>query len=1101
MNTFRINIFYQSFLKCIIILLFISSRLISQETNSHASGRVLSEMNSALSGATVTAIHEPTQSKYVTVSHINGNFNFFNLTPGGPYTIIISSSGFKNLKTENLIVHFKNEHFSLGNTEATAFILEKSIVTLNEVVVKSNSITNNKTGIETSITSSTLQSMPTISRSFQDFLRIIPQAKVTGDGVISLAGQNNRFNSFFIDGANNNDILGLAANGTNGGLTGSPPVSIEAIEEIKVLLSPYDVQYGNFTGGSINAITRSGSNENKSSAWYYFRNQNLAGRSPKPIENPRAPGTFDRPRLSNFINQTFGAWNSGAFIKNKLFYFALLEKQADVKPQPFNISEYKGNTNQQQLLALSDFLKSTYQYDPGSFLETRDELNATRLILKFDWNASIRNKLMLAYRYNNAERTTPRIQSSATTVLFRNNGIILPARTHTASFEWKSFFKNGMNNRLLFTYTNQLDDRKWIGDPFPGVSIQDGTGTIILGSDAASGAQGFKGNDVTLFDAFKFIKKNHVLTLGVDINYSKLEHTVIPNYFGLYQYRNLGDFINGAYPARFIRSFPPTNNAVVTNDYTMSKFTTFRSSAFINDEIKVGLNLKVNMGLRLDVNSVFSKGKEDNFFTDTAIRIISKYYDLEGAVSGEIRTQWMLSPRIGFNYKLPKHQLTFRGGAGIFAGHGINVWLSNLVGDRFGSIDINPQQYGLNFNSNPYNQPSPGSLNINTDNLKGDPNLLAKDFKYPSVFRASLAADKKLNNWLFSIEAIQTKNIHETVFRNVNILPPVRISASPDSRNIYSLNTAPDKIPLRSNGTNPYSNIFLVTNNNGKKGSAYSISFIINKQIKTLSLNSSYTYGSSKLLFEITGPQTPIAAQWRNMETVNGRNFTTLSTSDNDMQHRITTWISKQINYAKNAAATISIFYNGQSGSPYSYVYSGSIVNDNGNREIFDLIYIPTATDLTLMNFTPLAIGGITYTPQQQKNLLNEFIQNDKYLNKHRGEFAERNGARLPFTHIVDVRIQHDFKIRLKNKNVGLSITYDVFNFTNMLNKEWGNIYFLSNDAYPLITFAGYANTATLTPQYQHRPVNGKPYSLQTSTAPGNSARWISQLGLKMNLN
>jgi hypothetical protein len=270
------------------------------------------------------------------------------------------------------------------------------------------------------------------------------------------------------------------------------------------------------------------------------------------------------------------------------------------------------------------------------------------------------------------------------------------------------------------------------------------------------------------------------------------------------------------------------------------------------------------------------------------------------------------------------------------------------------------------------------------------------------------------------------------------------------------LNSAPDKVPLKTNGSNPYGNIFLITNNKGEKGSAYSLSFIIGKQVNSFSFNGSYTYGRSDLLFEITGPQTVIQAQWRNMETVNGRNYTTLSTSDNDMQHRMTAWVSKKITYAKSKAATsVSMFYNGQSGNPYSYVYNGSMVNDNGNnnREIFDLIYIPTLNELSLMNFVAIRNnnGEVTFSPQHQKDLLNDFIERDKYLKQQRGKFAERNGARLPFTHIIDVRLQQDVAIKIKSKKVGLTITYDVFNFTNLLNKNWGRIYFLSNDAFPLI--------------------------------------------------
>ncbi|MEJ7823317.1 MAG: carboxypeptidase regulatory-like domain-containing protein [Chitinophagaceae bacterium] len=1082
-------------LTCLLLLFLITTHLHAQETNSQVSGKIISNKNESLAGATVTAIHQPTKNIFTALSSRDGYFHLFNLKPGGPYTFTVSYTGFETIRKDDVF-------FNLSNNDAVNFILQEKNITLAAVSVTAS--VNTKTGIETEINNQKLLTLPSISRSLQDFIRVVPQAKVTGEGVISLAGQNNRFNAFFIDGANNNDILGLAVNGTTGGLTGAPPVSIEALEQIKVLLAPYDVQYGTFTGGSINAITKSGSNETKASAWYNFRNENLAGRAPQPLEKPGLPGEFYRPRLSSFFNQTFGIWNSGPLIKNKLFYFALIEKQAETKPQPFNISEYRGNSNQQQLFALSDSLQMKYGYDPGSFLETKDELNATRMILKFDWNASTKDKFMLSYRYNDAERTTPRVQSSSRSIIFQNNGITIPARTHSASFEWKHFFKRRMNNRFLLTFTNLMEDRQWIGQPFPNVEVQDGNGTIVFGSDAVSGAQGFKANDITLFNAFKLIKKNHVVTIGADVNYTKLNHTSIPNFFGFYQYRNLNDFISGSFPSRFQRSLPLGADSIITDNYVTSKFSTLRSSAFINDELKIGPNLKLNMGLRLDMNSIFSKRKEDKFFNDTAVKIITKYYDLHGATSGKVmEPNLALSPRFGISYKLPKYDLTLRGGAGIFVGRSINVWASNVVGSNTSeSIDINPQQYGLYFNADPFKQPSPRSLNVEA---KGNLNLMAKNFKYPSVFRTSFTAEKKIkSNWTFSIEGILTKNINETVFKNVNILPPVLRSALPDSRNIYSLNSAPDKIPLKSNGSNPYGNIFLITNNKKKKGSAYSLSFIIDKQVNTFSFNSSYTYGKSKLLFEITGPQTPIIAQWRNLETVNGRNFTSLSTSDNDMQHRMTAWVSKKIIYSKSKAATsISMFYNGQSGNPYSYVYDGSIVNDNGNREIFDLIYVPTLNELSLMNFVAIrnTNGPVTFSTQQQKDLLNEFIESDKYLKKHRGEFAKRNGARLPFTHIIDVRLQQDVVIKIKSKKVGLTITYDVFNFTNMLNKDWGRIYFLSNDAYPLIRFAGYANTTTLTPQYQYTPVKGKPYKLQTSTAPGNSARWLSQIGIKLNLN
>lgn len=1079
-----------------------------QETNSNGFGRVVSDNNETIASATVTVVHEPTQNKYVVVTRKDGSFYFFNLKPGGPYSIIISSIGYETLQKTNLYIHLTSKHFLLNDSEFTDFILQKRIVALQEIVINANP-GNNKNGIETIITSSTLQSLPTINRGFQDLIRLIPQAKVNAAGAISLAGQNNRFNAFFIDGTNNNDIQGTAANGTNGGQTGAPPVSMEAIEEIQVLLAPYNVQYGNFTGGSINAIIRSGSNENKASAWYYFRNENLAGKSPQPIEKPGFPGEFYRPRLANFFNQTFGAWNSGAIIKNKAFYFVLFEKQSESRPRQFNMSDYRGSSNQQQLFALSDSLQSKYQYDPGSFLEAKDELNITRLNLKFDWNASVTNKFMLSYRYNYAERVTSGVSGTAF-VYFHNIAFKVPAKTHTASFEWNHFIKKDKNNRLLITFTNQLDDRKAMGQSFPRVSIADGVGFITFGSDANSAVFDFKASDITLFDAFKFIRKQHVFTIGLDLNYSTLINSSIPNYFGNYQFRNLNDFINGAFPNRLQRSFPLADES--NSDHTTGavKFTAIRTSSFVNDEVRLGTYLTLNFGLRLDIHSMPKKPALDKFFNDTAINIISKYYDLDGASSGKaMKSQWVFSPRIGVEYKLSQYGINIRGGAGIFAGHIVNVWAYNVYDNVTGSIDINPQQYGLNFIADPYNQPTPQSLNIDVSNLKGELNIMAKKFKYPSVFRTTIAVEKNLNNNLtLSIEAILTKNIQEMVFRNVNILPPFARSASPDSRNVYSLNSTTNKIPLRANGTNPYPQVYLITNNHEKKGSSLSLSFIASKQVNGFTFNSSYTYGRSKLLFELMGVNNSIGMQWRNMETINGRNFATPSVSDNDLRHRVVCWVSKKMVYAKTkAATTISLFYNGQSGDPYSYVYNGSMINDNGVRDNFDLIYIPLASELagdfSTMNFVPITntSGQLVYSSQQQKQFLNDFIETDKYLRKHRGEFAERNGARLPFTHSIDLRLQQDFKLKIKSKDVHFAIIYDVFNFANMLNKDWGHIYSVVGGNFPLIRFAGYANTTTLTPQYQFSPLNGLPYSLSTNSAPGSSARWISQVGIKININ
>jgi len=1091
-NTYTIALFY-----VLSLAYFTPGDLYSQETNSHIAGIIKSPKNEFVANATIIAIHEPTRNTFVTKTNAAGCFYLFNLRPGGPYTLTVSHSGYESIVETNLF--FKYSQAQSDNL--IELTLKENALTLQEVIINSNKNASVMPGTETNINQYQIASLPSISRNLQDFVRVVPQSKVNGDGMMSLAGQNNKYNAFFIDGSNNNDMLGTALSGTNSGQTGSPPISIEALEEIKILLSPYDVQYSNFTGGSINAITRSGSNEFKSSAWYFFRNEQMAGRSAIPEERPGSPGVFERLKLSSFTNQTAGIWASGPINKNKLFYFLLLEKQKEQQPQPFAFSQYRGNSTVQQIFALADTLRRRYNYDPGSFLDLNNNLDANRFMLKFDWNLSAKNKLVLSYRYNYADRGSPGTTGS-TSIRFSNNGFSVPTTTHSASVEWKSFFNATSNNRLLLSFTNQQNNREISGQPFPAIRITDGAGVINLGSNSGSQINLFKGSEFNLSDIFRIVKKKNVFTTGVDITFSKLNDLIIPNYFGLYEYRNLNDFLSNAFPFRFQRTVSLVDKPTNDDSKAGSIFNTSRIGTFINDEIQVNPRFRITAGLRIDGNSLPRPFKTDPFFDTIAKAAIENYYDLEGAMpSTTMKTHWQLSPRLGFSYKMPGRKLTIRGGAGIFTGHILNLWYSEIYNVNTSSFEINPLLYALRFNPDPFNQPDLQSLGINPERAKGAISLVARNFKYPTIFRTSFGADKKLNNgWNFTTEVIFTKNIHEGRYTNVNILPADKSTAGPGSRNVFSLNTSTELIPM--SGGNPYTSILLLSNNKKQRGFSYNLTAVINKVISDkLDIACSYSYGNATALFEPTGTSSGNAGQWGAMETAQGRNNTLRSVSDFAPGHIIKASVTRKFLYPKKRASTLfTLFYTGQSGSPFSYVYGGSIANDNGRNSSYDLIYIPAATELEYMLFLPNTVNSITYTPQEQKTALNNFIETDKYLRKHRGQFASRNGARVPFSQVVDLRIQQNFILKSKKKTIEVSIIYDVFNFTNMLSKNWGRIYFMSADNFALIRFAGFSNTTTLTPQYQFTPFTGKPWSINSSTAPGSSARWISQLGIRINL-
>lgn len=901
-------------LSLVALTLINSNSLSAQETNSQVSGKILSGNNEILSGATVTAIHQPTKNVFITQSHPDGYFHFFNLKPGGPYTITASFTGHETIKKDNLYFNLDQS----DNSSDLNFNLAEKKITLTEVILKNSKSATNRTGMETNINEQKLAELPSISRNLQDYIRLVPQAKVSGDGMISLAGQNSRFNAFYIDGANNNDLYGLAQSGTNGGQTNAPPISMDAIEEIKVLLAPYNVQYSNFTGGSINAITRSGTNEFKGSAWYYFRNEKLAGRSPLPVEKPGTPGVFERPRLNHFVNQTKGIRLGGPLMKNKLFYFILAEKQQEVRPQTFNFSEYRGNSNREQLNAIAERLRNFYHYEPGSFLENQDKLIATQAMVKIDYNPSVKNKFSLTYRFSKPIRTASQMPAGSTLINFSNNGSVFSVKTHSAVFEWKSFLRHNVSNRLLVNFTKEIEERKWIGDPFPRVNIFDGAGSIAFGSPAIANINLYKASAINFSDILKFIKQRHTISTGIDFNFNNV-YSVSLSPFGQYDFSTLNDFMRGIAPTRFQSGFSLLDTPKGYNTLAAIRVKPLESGVFINDDIHVNANFNVNLGLRFDGNLALTHPLENKFFNDTAISIISQYYNIEGARAGQEMKQYVqLSPRIGLTFKIPHENITISGGGGIFTEHLSNAWRGSVYtfngGSITGRIDINPKDYGINFNPDPYKQPTPQSLGIDLSNAKGALYLFSRNFKYPTVFRSSLNIHKRFkSNWTVSLEGIFTQNVHEIKYTNINILPPTKTSSLPDARNVYSLKNVPDNIPLPL--TNPYIIVMLMSNNHEKKGSSYSATFIIDKPFNNnFSFNAAYSFGRSSILFEASLNQVAGQGQW-GQATVNGKNYPQLSVSDLDLHHRISANLVKKISFGKDhLATTLTLFYNGQIG-------------------------------------------------------------------------------------------------------------------------------------------------------------------------------------------
>lgn len=1078
----------------LVLLLAIPFAILAQETNSSIGGTVKGANNEPLVGATITATHVPTGTIYRVISRSGGTFNINNMQPGGPYSITFSFVGFTS-ETRNDV------SLTLGDKANFNIVLADGSGTLTEVVVAARRTGNNgRVGTETAIGRDKIAGMPTVNRNLNDYLRYTPQAKVTSDGAgISIAGQNNRFNAFYIDGAINNDVFGLAASGTNGGQANINPISIDAIDQFQVVISPYDASIGGFTGGGINATTRSGTNTLTGSVWGYYRNEKLAGKTPGV---PKAQAT----RLADFQNELYGFRVGGPIIKNKLFFFLLGEYQKEERPQPFDLSTYRGNGNLDSINKLANYLRNSFGYEPGSFLDNPERVKANRITAKVDWNLNAGNKITFSYRYNDGERYNTST-SSTTAINFFNNGYLFPTTSHTATGEWRTTFKRGSTNRFLLTFTDVVDDRNPIGQAFPRVTITDGSGRYVFGTENFSTGNLLTQKNWTLYDAFKVSAGKHSLTFGTDNLYSNAKNVFIRDNFGTYTYASLNAFITGATPTRYQRSFSLLDNLDEKNTASAAAFKYLNLAFFANDEFRVNDRFTLNFGIRFDKTEFLTTPRTDAFFNDSAIAKISPYYDLRGARSGQIaNVPWSVSPRVGFTYRLPEERITIRGGAGLFTGRMPLVWpggVYNNNGVGIGGIDPTVAQMNALpapfFRADPFNQYSASDFGISLANAKGQMDLMAKEFKLPKIFRTSLAVDKQFGKgWTVTVEGLFTKNINEIYYQNVNILPPTLKSSGPGGRNVYSFGGTPTNIPLRSSGANPYTGIYLLYNNPDKKGYSYNISASIDKAFRDgWAFNANWVYGNSIVNNETTSSQNN--SQWNTMETVNGRNFVVRSTSDFDLGHRFSAYASKKFSYLKNKmATTISLVYNGQQGAPFSYIYNQSMIGDNGRGAFGDLIYVPTATEVQSMVFLSNTVNNVTYTPDQQRQMFNDYIVGNKYLNSRRGDFAERNGSRLPFTHIIDLQIQQDFNIKISNKTYTVQVSYNVSNFTNMLNRNWGKTYFLNFDQYSLLQFAGYVSAANLTPQYRFNPQTGTPWGLSTSSVPGLSARYISQLGLRI---
>ena len=1023
----------------------------AQVTTATLSGRVIDTTNEPVIGATVQAVHEPSGSNYGVITNMDGRYTIQGMRTGGPYKVTISYVGYQTAIHQDITLQ-------LGEVFQLETKLNESSEILSEVVVTASrsKFTTAKTGATTNVSQEQMLAMPTISRSISDMARLSPYANG-----MSFAGGDGRSTNFTIDGANFNNNFGLSSDLPGGGNS----VSLDAIEEVQVVIAPFDVRQTNFIGGGINAITKSGTNTFKGTAYTYYRNQDMRGNR---IDGKDLGGRSDESKT------TYGFTLGGPIIKNKLFFFVNYEKEKT----PSEVIKYRAReageavsgmvsrTLASDLQKVSDHLKQKYGYDTGSYTNFPGDGENQKILARIDWNITDRHRLSL--RYNKTENTTwyePNGNSADTgyrlsgmnrvgpkSMSFANSMYSMDNNVESISADLNSRFTDQMSNQLLFTYTSIEDIRGTNSSVFPFIDImagKDADGNQIMEPYISAGYELFTYNNgvhnkiTTITDNFTYYLGKHKLTAGISYEHQFANNAYMRNGTAYYRYNSLDDFLNGAAPESFAITYGFNGNKNPNAQVTFNQL-----GLYAQDEWDVTNRVKLSYGVRFD----------NLMFDDKDIARNNAIYDLDFGGRHIDTGKWAdsgfrISPRVGFTWDvLGDKTLKVRGGTGVFMGRIPLVFFTNMP------TNANLVQNSVQFKTSYKNGVATGhdsrldqlagGMMTNVDEIIQKFNLpttiekhvagnkiagIAEDFKMPQVWKSSLAVDYQLPvSFPFTVtgEFMYMKNVNAVVMNNINIKDPAKNGwdrfNGADNRYIYPSHT------VENNGkkTTIYDYQYVQGTNavildNTSKGWGYTANITLNAQpTKDLSLMAAYTHTESKEVSGMPGSD-PVSA-WTGLITVDGPNYGGVQRSRYVVPDKVIASINYNVPFTHKGVlrgTRLSLFYSGSSYSGYSYCYTNDM---NGDGLSNDLMYIPRND------------SEIKFKSDADRMAFWKFVEQDDYLKNHKGEYAEAYAARAPWVHRFDFRWLEDFEFKVGKTKHCFQLSFDILNVGNMLNSKWG---------------------------------------------------------------
>ena len=1079
------------------MMMCLCTSMMAQVTTSAMSGKVTLEgTGEELIGATVQAVHEPSGTTYSAVTNVNGRFNIQGMRTGGPYAVTVSYVGHQTKIYKDITLQL-GEVYNLGVT------LSEDAAMLGEVIVSATAskFAQEKTGASTNINNSQMMNLPTVSRSITDITRLSPYG---GHGM-SFVGTDGRTANFTVDGANFNNNFGLSPSLPGGG----NPISIEAIEELQVVIAPYDVRQTNFIGGGVNAITKSGTNAFKGSAYVYHRNENMRGDA---VEGFLMTNAREKDRKT-----TYGFTLGGPIIKNKLFFFVNgeTEKVPTVANRwrasedgVANVQEYISRTTAKDLQTVSDFVNQKYGYNTGSYTSFPADISNTKLLARLDWNITDQHRLALRYNYTkNMTWRSPNASSmdggtrmsegrlSQASMAYANTMYSMDNLVHSFSFDLNSRLTENLSNQLLATYSKLDDLRSSNSSEFPFIDIlKKGQAYLSLGYELFTWNNAVHNDVWNVKDELTYYAGKHKITGGLAYEYKMADNAYMRNGTGYYRYSSLDDFINGAAPEIVNLTYGYGGESAPAARVRSNKI-----SVYGQDEWSVKDNFKLVYGLRIDNLSFVNS----DLITNKAIYDLD--YDGRRIDTGKWPSaNWIFSPRVGFTWDvLGNKSLKVRGGTGLFAGNLPLVFFTNMPTNG-GMVQYQAQINAANAAKRGFDMDTfagglvtdangkatqkalydklislgyPSTIKPEDGTVPSAIAAVSENFKLPQVWKASVAIDYQVPvsfPFTLSGEFIFNKTLNETSISDWSI---------PSVGGFARLNGV-DNRPIYPTGFRTNTKAFVLENTS--RGYGWTANLTANVQLaEWVSLMAAYTHNVAKSVTGMPGSNAESAFTY--VPTVEGPNHIKLHNSQYNTPDRLV------------ASATIhdksgnhySLFYEGwRGGANYSFMTTNDM---NGDGYNYDAIYIPTDQQVADRQFR--------FVSEDDKTRFMDYVHANDYLSKHQGEYAEAYTLYSPWVHRIDFSYKHDFKLNVGKTKHGLQLSFDIKNLLNLFDSKWGVAKYLNpaigSDArilkYEGVDKDGVAEFST------PKSINGNTETFTPSYSIGQC--WYMSVGVKYTFN